>query len=114
MVLDLLKFEKKIFSIVRGSSTGAQWTVKNESHLCTKKNTLFYSEFDADSEYVTLFENYFGQKNGLIDTCPFYHFGRRHTTHDYTNNKMNNLLTERHILLSRHTTFVKTIYDSIC
>jgi hypothetical protein len=44
--------------------------VKNESHRCTKKNTLFYSEFDADSEYVTLFENYFGQKNALIDTCP--------------------------------------------
>jgi hypothetical protein len=54
-----------------GSPTGAQWTVKNESHRCTKKNTLFYSEFDADSEYVTLFENYFGQKNALIDTCPF-------------------------------------------
>jgi hypothetical protein len=58
--------------MVLGSPTGAQWTVKNESHLCTKKNTLFYSEFDADSEYVTLFENYFGQKNGLIDTCPLW------------------------------------------
>jgi len=57
--------------MVLGSPTGAQLTVKNESHPCTKKNTLFYSEFDADSEYVTLFENYFGQKNGLIDTCPF-------------------------------------------
>ncbi len=57
--------------MVLGSPTGAQWTVKNESHRCTKKNTLFYSEFDADSEYVTLFENYFGQKNALIDTCPF-------------------------------------------
>jgi hypothetical protein len=56
--------------MVLGSPTGAQWTVKNESHRCTKKNTLFYSEFDADSEYVTLFENYFGQKNALIDTCP--------------------------------------------
>jgi hypothetical protein len=56
--------------MVLGSPTGAQCTVKNESHLCTKKNTLFYSKFDADSEYVSLFENYFGQKNGLIDTCP--------------------------------------------
>ncbi len=56
--------------MVLGSPTGAQWTVKNESHRCTKKNTLFHSEFDADSEYVTLFENYFGQKNALIDTCP--------------------------------------------
>ncbi len=36
-----------------------------------EKKTLFYSEFDADSEYVTLFENYFGQKNALIDTCSF-------------------------------------------
>ena len=57
--------------MVLGSPTGAQWSVKNESHLCTKKNTLFYSEFDADSEYVTLFEKYFGRKNGLSDTCPF-------------------------------------------
>jgi hypothetical protein len=60
--------------MVLGSATGAQWTMKNESHLCTKKNTLFYSEFDADSEYVTLFENYFAQKNGLIDACPFFSF----------------------------------------
>jgi hypothetical protein len=58
--------------MVLGSRTGAQWTVKNESHRCAKKNTLFYSEFYADSEYVTLFENYFGQKNALIDTCPLY------------------------------------------
>jgi hypothetical protein len=70
MMLNQLKFQKKNFSMVLGSPTGAQWTVKNESHLCTKKNTLFYSEFDADSEYVTLFEKYLGQKNGLIDTCP--------------------------------------------
>ena len=56
--------------MVLGSPTGAQWTVKNENHFGMKKNTLFYSEFDADSEYVTLFEKYCGQKNGLIDTCP--------------------------------------------
>jgi len=50
--------------------------VKNESHLCTKKNTLFYSEFDADSEYVILSEKNFGQKNGLIDTCPLIGYQR--------------------------------------
>ena len=34
----------------------AQWTVKTESRFCMKKDTLFYSEIDADSEYVTLCE----------------------------------------------------------
>jgi len=55
-----------------GSPTGAQWTVKNESHFFTKKNTSFYSEFNADSEYVTFFKKYFGQKNGLTATCPLF------------------------------------------
>jgi len=48
--------------------------VKNESHFSTEKNTSFYSEFNADSEYVILFEKYRGQKNGLMDTCPFLSF----------------------------------------
>ncbi len=71
MMLDLLKFKKKFFLMALRSPTGAQWTVKNESHLCKKKNTLFYSEFHADSEYVILFKNYRGRKNGLTATCPF-------------------------------------------
>ena len=33
-----------------------------------QKNTSFYSEFNADSEYVILFQKYFEQKIGLIDT----------------------------------------------
>ena len=57
--------------MVLGSPTGAKLQVKNESHLSPEKNTSFYSEFNADSEYITLFEKYRGQKNGLIDTCPF-------------------------------------------
>jgi len=69
-MLDLLKFEKKNFLMALRSPTGAQWTVKNESHLCKKKNTLFYSEFHADSEYVILFKKYGGRKNGLTATCP--------------------------------------------
>jgi hypothetical protein len=55
--------------MVQESATGAKWTVKNGNYFCMEKNKLFYSEFDADSEYVTLFEKYFWQKNGLIDTC---------------------------------------------
>ncbi len=70
MMYDSTEFEKKNFSMILGSPTGAQWTVKNESHFSTEKNTSFYSEFNADSEYVILFEKYRGQKNGLIDTCP--------------------------------------------
>lgn len=35
-MLDLLKFEKKN-SMVLGYSTGAHWTMKNESHFCMKK-----------------------------------------------------------------------------
>ena len=67
---DLFKFEKKKFSMVLRSPTGAQWTVKNESRFSTAKSTSFYSEFNADSEYVILFEKYFGPKNGLTATCP--------------------------------------------
>jgi hypothetical protein len=44
--------------------------VKNENHFSIAKSTSFYSEFDADSEYVILFKNFFGQKNGLTATCP--------------------------------------------
>ena len=54
-----------------GSPTGAKLQVKNESRFSTEKNTSFYSEFNADSEYVILFQKYFGQKNGLTATCPF-------------------------------------------
>jgi hypothetical protein len=50
---------------------GAQSTVKNENHFSIAKSTSFYSEFDADSEYVILFKKCFGQKNGLTATCPF-------------------------------------------
>jgi hypothetical protein len=49
---------------------GAQSTVKNENHFSIAKSTSFYSEFDADSEYVILFKKCFGQKNGLTATCP--------------------------------------------
>jgi hypothetical protein len=63
--------KKKRFSKVLRSATGAQWTVKNESRFSTAKSTSFYSEFNADSEYVILFQKYRGQKNDLIDTCPF-------------------------------------------
>jgi hypothetical protein len=30
-----------------------------------------FNESDADSEHVTLFEKYRGQRNGLIDSCLF-------------------------------------------
>jgi hypothetical protein len=46
--------------------------VKNEGRFSTAKNTSNYSEFNAVSEYVILFEKYFGQTNDLIDTCPFH------------------------------------------
>jgi len=49
--------------------SGAQWTVKNESRFWTEKNTSFYSEFNADSEYLILFKKYHRQKNGLTATC---------------------------------------------
>ncbi len=60
---------KKKISMILRSLTGAQWTVKNESRLSTAKSTSFYSEFNADSEYVVLFKNYRGQKSGLTATC---------------------------------------------
>ncbi len=69
-MLNSIRFRKKNFSRVLRSPTGAQWTVKNESRFSTAKSTSFYSEFNADSEYVILFQKYRGQKNGLIDTCP--------------------------------------------
>jgi hypothetical protein len=46
--------------------------VKNESRFSTAKSTPFYSEFNADWEYVILFKKYRGQKSGLTATCPFY------------------------------------------
>jgi hypothetical protein len=46
--------------------------VKNENHFWIVKITSFYSEFDADSEYVILFKKFFGQKNGLTATCPLF------------------------------------------
>jgi hypothetical protein len=51
--------------------------VKNKSRFLSRKNILFYSEFNADSEYVILFEKYWGRKNGLNATCPlsFSFFG---------------------------------------
>jgi hypothetical protein len=36
--------------------------VKNESRFSTAKGMSFYSEFNADSEYVILFQKYCGQK----------------------------------------------------
>jgi hypothetical protein len=61
--------------MVLRSPTGAQWTVKNESRFSTAKSTAFYSEFNADSEYIILF----GRKNGLIDTCPLRHSQKKST-----------------------------------
>jgi hypothetical protein len=81
MMLDSSKFEKKKFSMVLGSPTGAQWTVKNESRLSTDKSALFYSEFNADSKYLIRSEKSFGRKNGLIDTCPFNRTKKLQLTH---------------------------------
>jgi len=55
--------------MVLGSPTGAKLQVKNESHFSTEKNTSFYSEFNADSEYVILFEKYSRKKSGLNAIC---------------------------------------------
>jgi hypothetical protein len=38
IMLDLLEFERKNFSIILGSPTGAQWTAKNESRFSTAKS----------------------------------------------------------------------------
>ena len=63
------KLEKKIFDgpgvPYRCETTGEKW-----KSVFEKKSTSFYSEFNADSEYVILFKKYFGRKNGLIVTCP--------------------------------------------
>jgi hypothetical protein len=56
--------------MVLEAPTGAKLHVKNESRFSKQKNTLFYSDFDADAGYAILPKKYFGQKNGLIDTCP--------------------------------------------
>jgi hypothetical protein len=37
---------------------GAKIHVKNENRFSAGKNTSFYSEFDADSESVILFQKY--------------------------------------------------------
>ncbi len=71
-MLNSIRFRKKKFSIILGSPTGAQWTVKNENRLLIEKSTSFYSEFNADSEYVSLSRKYWGRKNGPTATCPFF------------------------------------------
>jgi hypothetical protein len=70
MMLDLLKFEKIIFLMALRSPTGAQWTMKIESRFSTAESTSFYSEFNADSEYLILLKKYRGQKRGLTASCP--------------------------------------------
>jgi hypothetical protein len=71
MMLNSIWFRKKNFLMVLRSSTGAQWTVKNENPFSTAKITSFYSEFNADSAYVILFKKYCGQKSGLTAHLSF-------------------------------------------
>jgi len=68
---NIIRFRKKKFFMILRSPPAAHSTVKNENHFSIAKSTSFYSEFDADSEYVILFKKFFGQKNGLTATCPF-------------------------------------------
>ena len=44
--------------------------MKDESRLYTKTNTLLYSKYDADSEYITVFQKDREQKNSLL-SIPF-------------------------------------------
>jgi hypothetical protein len=53
MMSESKTISKNIFFMVLGSPTGAKRQAKN---------TPFQSEFDADSEYVILFQKFFGQK----------------------------------------------------
>jgi hypothetical protein len=51
--------------------------VKNESHLSTAKVTPFYSEFNADFEYLIPFKKYRGQKKfRLTATGPLGKLGK--------------------------------------
>jgi hypothetical protein len=61
-MLNSIGFSKKKFSIVLRSPTGVQCSMKNERRFSTAKSTSFYSEFNADFEYVGLFGKYRGQK----------------------------------------------------
>ena len=66
-----IELEKKIFD---GSGVPLRCLKTGEkSRLSTEKSTSFDSEFHADSEYITLFEKFFGQKNGLTATCPLWY-----------------------------------------
>jgi hypothetical protein len=44
---------------------------KNESRFSRRNDCLFYFEFNADSEYIILFEKYHGPKDDLTSTCSF-------------------------------------------
>jgi hypothetical protein len=70
-MFNIIRFQKKNFFHDPEVPPGAQSTVKSENHFSIAKSTSFYSEFDADSEYVILFKKFFVQKNGLTATCPF-------------------------------------------
>jgi hypothetical protein len=60
--------------------------VKNESRFSTAKSTLFYSESNADSDYVILLKKYRGQKSGLTATCPLNNTkSERNNSNDHDN-----------------------------
>ena len=61
---------EKNFLMILGCSPGAKRQVQ-KSRRSEEKPASSDSEFYADSEYVTLIETFFGQKNGLTATCPF-------------------------------------------
>jgi hypothetical protein len=69
-LLKMTKVEKKLFfhSTLR-SPTGAK---KNKSYFSRKTNTSFYSEFNADFEYVIIIEKYSWWKNGFSIVLPFF------------------------------------------
>ena len=64
---------KKNFFFVPGGTMKNIFSEK-KNFFFKEKNTWFCSEFNADSNHVIFFKKYWGRKNGLTATCPFFSF----------------------------------------
>jgi len=54
-----------------------------------RRNTLFNSEFNTNSEYVILFQKYFEQKKMALSPLVFYPILLSHLIHIIENGRMN-------------------------
>ena len=63
------EFDEKKFSTFLRGLRGKKFQ-KKKNYFPENKNTSSWSEFDADSEYMTFIQKYWGRDNGLIRLPP--------------------------------------------